>query len=180
MALLLRPWQWKDIPDLVRICNNIHIWNNLRDQMPKPYTVKDAGEWVRFNTTQRPMRNFCIEDEGRVIGGIGMVLQEDIYKKNIEIGYYIAEEYWGNGFATEAVRQMVDHIFSSMDCIRVYAEVFAHNQASMAVLRKNGFYLEAVHRKSVFKNDAYLDSHLFVKFHPDHRAPVAPCPKGQT
>jgi ribosomal-protein-alanine N-acetyltransferase len=164
MMLLLRPWQWKDIPDLVRICNNVHIWNNLRDQMPMPYTQKDAGEWVRFTNGQKPLRNFCIEADGHVVGGIGMVLHEDIYKKNIEIGYYIAEEYWGRGYATEAIRQMVDHIFSSMDCVRVYAEVFAHNQASMAVLRKNGFHLEAIHQKAIFKNEQLLDGHIWVRF----------------
>jgi [ribosomal protein S5]-alanine N-acetyltransferase len=166
MALHLRPWQWKDVPQLVRICNNVHIWNNLRDQMPRPYTRLDAEEWIRFNMQQDPMRNFCIEADAQVVGGIGLVLQQDIYKKNIEIGYYIAEEQWGKGYGTEAIRQMVDHIFATMDCVRIYAEVFAHNHASMAILRKNGFHQEAIHQKAIFKNEQLLDAHLWVKFRP--------------
>ena len=166
MAVRLRPWQWSDVSSMVRICNNIHVWNNLRDQMPWPYRQKDAEEWIRFNMQQHPPRNFCIEGDGAVAGGIGMVPQQDIYKRNVEIGYYVAEEYWGNGYATEAVRQMVDHIFATTDCVRVYAEVFAHNLASMAVLRKNGFHEEAVHENSIFKNGMLLDGHLWVRFRP--------------
>lgn len=164
MHLHLRPWQWKDIPDLVRICNNVHIWNNLRDQMPMPYTAKDAGEWIRFTSTQQPIRNFCIEADGVVAGGIGMVLHEDVYKKNIEIGYYIDEGLWGKGYATEAVRQLADYIFQTTDCTRLYAEVYAHNLASMSVLQKNGFQQEAILRKSIFKNEALLDAHIWVRF----------------
>jgi ribosomal-protein-alanine N-acetyltransferase len=164
MPVHLRPWQWKDVSQLVNICNNVHIWNNLRDQMPRPYTKRDAEEWVRFNSQQHPLRNFCIEADGVVVGGIGMVFQQDIYKKNIEVGYYIAEEEWGKGFASEAVRQLVDHIFATTDCIRVYAEVFAHNLGSMAVLRKNGFREEAVLHKSIFKNGHIMDAHIWVRF----------------
>lgn len=167
MAIHLRPWQWRDVPRLVHICNNIHIWNNLRDQMPRPYRTKDAEEWVRFNLQQQPQRNFCIDLDGDMIGGIGMVPQQDIYKRNVEIGYYLGEEYWGHGYATEAVRLMVDHVFASTDCYRLYAEVFAHNGASMAVLRKNGFHREAVLHKSIFKNNQLVDGHLWVRFRAD-------------
>jgi [ribosomal protein S5]-alanine N-acetyltransferase len=167
MPIHLRPWQWRDVPQLVHICNNVHIWNNLRDMMPRPYRQKDAEDWVRFNMQQQPIRNFCIEGEGMVAGGIGMVPQQDIYKRNMEIGYYIAEECWGQGYGTEAVRLMTEHIFTSTDCVRVYAEVFAHNLASMAVLRKNGFHREAIHRQAIFKNDQLVDAHLWVKFRPE-------------
>jgi [ribosomal protein S5]-alanine N-acetyltransferase len=167
MSIHLRPWQWKDVPHLVRIGNNNHIWNNLRDQMPRPYTQKDAEAWVRFNGNQQPMKDFCIECDGAVVGGIGMVLHDDIYKKNIEIGYYVEEAYWGKGYATEAVRQLVNHIFSTFDCVRIYAEVFAHNQPSMIVLQKNGFHEEAVHQKAIYKNGQILDAHLWVKFRPE-------------
>jgi RimJ/RimL family protein N-acetyltransferase len=47
--------------------------------------------------------------------------------------------------------------------VRLYAEVYAHNKASMQVLRNNGFYLEGIHRKCVFKNDALLDEYVWVK-----------------
>jgi RimJ/RimL family protein N-acetyltransferase len=116
---------------------------------------------------QQPPRNFCIDVDGEVAGGIGVVFQPDIYKRNIEIGYYVAEEYWGKGIGTEAVRLIVDHLFDTTDCVRIYAEVFAHNLASMAVLRKNGFKLEAIHHKAIFKNNELLDAHHWVKFRPD-------------
>ena len=168
MQIRLRPWQWSDIPNIVRICNNVHVWNNLRDQMPRPYTVRDAEEWVRYNKHLKPTRNFCIECDGQMVGGIGMVPQDDIYKRNAEIGYYVGEDFWGRGICTEAVRQIVDHVFATTDCVRIYAGVFSHNLGSMAVLRKNAFHLEAVHHKAIFKNDRLLDEHLWVRFRPGY------------
>ncbi|MFX6949463.1 GNAT family protein, partial [Acinetobacter baumannii] len=88
----------------------------------------------------------------QAIGGIGLILNSDVYIMSAEIGYWLAEPFWGQGIATEAVRQLVEYTFYYFDIVRLYAEVFETNKASMRVLEKNGFYLEGVRRKAVFKN----------------------------
>ena len=80
-----------------------------------------------------------------------------------EIGYWLAEPFWGQGIATEAVRQLVEYTFYYFDIVRLYAEVFETNKASMRVLEKNGFYLEGVRRKAVFKNGLLMDDFIWVK-----------------
>ena len=65
--------------------------------------------------------------------------QENIHKRTAELGYYIAQEYWGKGIMTEAVKQICEYVFGSSDIIRIYAEPFAHNSASCRVLEKAGF-----------------------------------------
>lgn len=160
----LRPWQKQDAQALAAIANNRHIWNNTRDSLPSPYTVMDAMQWMTHVKDQQPLQNFAVLYNGAIAGSIGCVPQKDVYRKSIEIGYFIGEEYWGKGIATEAVAQLTVYLENSFDLLRIYAEVFAHNKASMRVLQKNGFFLESIRRKSTIKNNEILDDYVWVKF----------------
>jgi RimJ/RimL family protein N-acetyltransferase len=82
---------------------------------------------------------FAVTADNKVIGSIGVFRQENIHKRTAELGYYIAQEYWGKGIMTEAVKQICEYVFGSSDIIRIYAEPFAHNSASCRVLEKAGF-----------------------------------------
>jgi ribosomal-protein-alanine N-acetyltransferase len=163
MTVVLREWRKSDIKPLAKIANNKKIWDNVRDILPHPYTEKDAKGWINLVKKQEVVTTFCIEANNEVAGSIGCTLKEDVYRKTIELGYFIAEEYWGKGIATEAVRQMVDYIEKNFDVVRIYAEVFDYNKASMKVLEKNGFYLESVRKKAAFKNGQVVDDCVWVK-----------------
>jgi RimJ/RimL family protein N-acetyltransferase len=58
---------------------------------------------------------------------------------------------------------MTEYSFYYFDIVRIYAEVFESNKASMRALEKNGYYLEGVRRKSVFKNNVLMDDYIWVK-----------------
>ncbi len=159
----LRPWRKEDAGQLAAIANNKKIWLNVRDRFPHPYTVTDALQWIAFCTSQEPMQNFAIEYDRQIAGSIGILIKEDVYRKSIEIGYFIGESFWGKGIATKAVALIMDHIIKAYDPVRVWAEVFEHNIASMRVLEKNGFALESIRKKSVFKNNLVLNDHVWVR-----------------
>ncbi|HEY1871473.1 MAG TPA: GNAT family N-acetyltransferase [Chitinophagaceae bacterium] len=163
MKVILREWKRSDAEALAKIANNKKIWDNVRDHLPHPYTLKDAHEWLDLVKAQKITTTFCIEAEGKLAGSIGIVLRDDVYRKTAEIGYFVGEEYWGKGIATEAIRQMVDYVKKEFDVVRIFAEVFEYNKASMKVLEKNGFYLECIRKKSVIKNNVILDDYVWVK-----------------
>ncbi|MBR2649067.1 MAG: GNAT family N-acetyltransferase [Sediminibacterium sp.] len=163
MAVIIRPWTLNDLPNLALYANNINIWNNLRNYFPHPYTEADAQAWLDKTIDASPLVNFAIDLDGQAIGGIGLILNSDVYIMSAEIGYWLAEPFWGQGIATEAVRQLVEYTFYYFDIVRLYAEVFETNKASMRVLEKNGFYLEGVRRKAVFKNGLLMDDFIWVK-----------------
>ncbi|MDQ6813173.1 MAG: GNAT family N-acetyltransferase, partial [Bacteroidota bacterium] len=136
-----------------------------RDRFPHPYTVGNAVEWIAFSLGQKPIQNMAVTFDGKIAGSIGVVPKDDVYRKSIEIGYFIGEEYWGRGIATCAVSLLIDYIkLHFFDVSRIYAEVFAHNKASMKVLEKNGFHLEGIREKAVVKNNVVMDDHVWVKF----------------
>jgi len=163
MNVILREWKRSDAAALARIANNKKVWDNVRDRLPHPYTKKDAKEWLALVKKQNITTTFCVEVDGEMAGSIGFTLKEDVYRKNAEIGYFIGEEYWGKGVATEAVRQLMNYIQKNFDLVRIYAEVFEYNRASMKVLEKNGFYLECIRKKAAIKNDMILDDYVWVK-----------------
>jgi [ribosomal protein S5]-alanine N-acetyltransferase len=163
MIVRLREWRYDDSKALAEIANSKKIWDNVRDSLPHPYTETDAREWLEKVKDRESLTSFCVEVDGNVAGSIGVVPREDVYRKTIEIGYFIGEKFWGQGVGTEAVKQMLDFIKVNFDVVRVFAEVFEYNKASMRVLEKNGFYLETIRRKGAFKNGTFIDDFVWVK-----------------
>jgi RimJ/RimL family protein N-acetyltransferase len=161
--VILRPWKYDDAEALVGIANNKNIWNNVRDRLPSPYTINDAKDWIAFTVLQNPKTNFAVAYNGVLAGSAGCILKDDINRRSIEIGYFIGEDFWGKGIATEAVKLIAAYAVKEFNPVRMYAEVFENNKASMRVLQKNGFYLEAIHRRSVIKNKVVMDDYVWVK-----------------
>lgn len=162
MQVKLRPWRNSDINHLA---NNKKIWDNVRDYFPHPYTLKNAEDWIAGVEGKKPVSHFAIEVEGRLAGGTGVILKEDVARISAEIGYWLGEEFWGKGVGTEAIRLLLEIIVKDFpEIIRVYAETFAFNKASMKVLEKNGFHLECIRKKAVIKNGIILDDYVWVKY----------------
>lgn len=161
----IRPWEWSDAKRLATLINNKHIWDNVRDILPHPYTLTDAESFLQHSISAKTPTNFAVLLNGELVGGIGFIPKEDVYKLNAEIGYWIAQDYWGRGIATAAIGAMINTIRElSPQTIRVYAEIFAHNTGSMRALEKNGFVLESVRKKNVVKNGIIMDDHVYVLF----------------
>lgn len=162
---ILRPWRISDIPDVARCAANPKIAANLRDCFPYPYTEADARDYVTSCIQAGESRQLCraIEVEGRAAGSIGVFLQDDVYRKSAELGYWLAEEFWGRGIMTDAVRRLCDEAFQRFGIVRIYAEPYAYNLGSRRVLEHAGFQLEGVLRKSVFKNGQLYDSCIYAR-----------------
>lgn len=165
MNVLIRPWQATDAQPLVTLANNKKIWDNVRDYFPHPYTAQDAEQWLALNVGIRPVLNFVIEVDSNFAGSIGMVPKTDIYRNNMEIGYWLGEPFWGKGIATKAITLICEEIAKDYPHInRICAEVFENNKASMRALEKNGFVLECIRKKAAIKNHQLLDDYVWVKF----------------
>jgi RimJ/RimL family protein N-acetyltransferase len=163
---VLREWRRGDEPSLVRHANNRNVWINLRDTFPFPYTPADAKSWIRLATAHARDYVFAIDVDGFAVGAIGLKPGEDIHRFSAEIGYWLGEEFWNRGIATEAVRAVTNHAFATLGMARVHAEVFHWNTASMRVLEKAGFVREGVLAKSVFKDRQWADQVVFARVTP--------------
>jgi len=165
MNCKIRRWELSDARDLATALSNKKIQDNLRDGLPYPYTEQDGKEFISAMLTANGNDTFAfaITVNGKVIGSIGAFRQTNIHNKIAELGYYIAEEYWGKGIMTEAVKQLCDYVFSHTDIIRIYAEPFAYNIGSCRVLEKAGFQYEGTLRSNALKNGNVLDMKMYSK-----------------
>ena len=163
MEVKIRSWELSDAKDLAVALSNKNVQNNLRDGLPYPYTEKDGAEFISamLNADKNDTFAFAITADEKVIGCIGVFRQANIHRKTAELGYYIAEEYWGKGIMTEAVRQICNYVFENSDIIRIYAEPFATNFASCRVLEKAGFQLEGTLRSNAVKNGKVMDMKMY-------------------
>lgn len=163
MTCNIRKWRITDAPDLAAALNNKKILDNLRDGLPYPYTERDAEEYISamLASDENKTFAFAITVDDRAVGSIGVFRQDNIHFRTAELGYYVAEPYWGKGICTEAVKKACAHVFEHSDIIRIYAEPFAHNAASCRVLEKAGFQLEGVLRSNAVKNGEIIDMKLY-------------------
>lgn len=157
----LRPWRTEDAAALLRHADNPRVANNLRDRFPSPYTPADAEAWLSIVTRSDPLLDLAIVIDDEPVGGIGLALGSDIERVSAEVGYWIGEDYWGRGLATEALRAIVPWAIVSFALTRLYATTFAHHRASRRVLEKAGFSLEGILRRAAIKRDEVLDLALY-------------------
>lgn len=157
----LRPLKMRDKEAIASLANNKELWDNLRDIMPHPYTLKDAEFYIDMMTSDDSPPTFAIDLDGQFIGVIGLVPQTDVYRKTAEIGYWLGQPYWGKGIMSEAVQLLTNYGLHELGFIRIHAGIFEYNVGSMKVLEKCGYQKDGIFKKSIFKNDKIWDEHRY-------------------
>lgn len=169
MTVALREWILEDAPPLAKFIDNPNVQNNLRDGIPYPYTEKDAEEYIKGVLSQQPGTIFAraILADGSVVGSISVSRKDNVHRLTAELGYFLAEPYWGRGITSEAIRQITAFIFSNTDIVRIFAEPYAYNIASCRALEKAGYVYEGTLRKNAIKNGKFLDMKMYAIIKPD-------------
>ena len=162
--IILEKWSLEDKFRLNALCNSIDR-SFLSDRIPYPYTDRDAEAWLsmvsRLDGSEGIFR--AIKKDVQLIGNISVEKKADIYRLDGEIGYYLLDEYKGQGIMTEAVSQICELAFSELDICRITGLVFAENTASARVLEKNGFKPEGCMNQAVIKNGMLHDLLVYGK-----------------
>ena len=153
----LRPLTDNDADSLARQLNNKKVWDNLRDALPYPYTSQDAAWFINFQQNDPLLTCYGIVVDGEVVGNIGFTRSEDIERFTAEVGYYIGEDYWGQGIMSAALSEAVEDYFKTTEVVRLFATPFDYNKASAKVLEKAGFTLKCIFTKGVYKNAQFVD-----------------------
>jgi [ribosomal protein S5]-alanine N-acetyltransferase len=140
-----------------KIRNHPVVLNNGYDKTPNPFTNEDAISFIDQQLGMKQPQRFLIFEDGELAGEIGISINEDVFRLNAEIGYFIAENFWGKGIATAAIEKMTNYVFEKFNIIRIVAG------ASMKALEKNGYYLESIRKNAVIKNGEIIDDYIWVK-----------------
>ena len=164
MKIEIRTWRMADAPSLAKALDNKKLHENLRDGLPFPYTVSDAEDYISAMLSADCEQTYvwAITVNNVAVGSISAFRKDNIHRLTAEMGYYLAEEYWGKGVMTEVIKQVCGYIFVNTDIVRIFAEPFADNTASCRVLEKVGFVCEGTLRKNAIKNGNLIDTKLYA------------------
>ena len=99
-------------------------------------------------------------DQPGLIGNITVRFPR--HPQQADIGYWLGEPFWNQGYMTEAVRLVCHFSFKYLDAARVYATVFVGNISSRRALEKNGFSLDGTLRCHVYKGGKWVDGWFFT------------------
>ena len=163
MNCKIRKWKLTDAKNIAVALSNKKIQDNLRDGLPYPYTEQDGIDFISsmLSANEDETFAFAITLDDKAIGSIAVFRQQNIHRQTAEMGYYIAEEYWGKGIMTDAVKQICEYVFKNSDILRIYAEPFAFNAGSCRVLEKAGFQYEGTLRNNAVKNGKVIDMKMY-------------------
>jgi RimJ/RimL family protein N-acetyltransferase len=133
--LTLRGPTLADVKAIARLANDRRIAENTR-RLPHPYLIGHAVEFVRATASDLRETVFLIENGHTPIGVVGIDWREPGAP---ELGYWLGVEYWGQGFATEAARAVIDFTFEEFDAEQLISGARVANPASRNILEKCGF-----------------------------------------
>lgn len=128
-------------------------------------SVREAMEAARTAPRHDYELAVTLTDTGEVIGQV--TLRTDRYiprirQRTSELGYMLRRDCWGRGLATEAARLLLDFGFRELGLHRVFAVVGEDHPASIRVLEKLGFRLEARHVKDAYELGAWLTTLIYA------------------
>ena len=134
--LVLRAPRLEDAKAIATLANDRRIAENTR-RIPHPYTLDDAEQFISGTAAATGEMALTITlADGAVIGGCGLNLLDGPAP---DIGYWLGVPHWGKGYATEAVRALIDYAFTELDHTAVQAGARVTNPASRRILEKCGF-----------------------------------------
>lgn len=136
--LVMRAPSKRDLDGIVKLANNIKV-AEMTATIPHPYTKKDGESWLEKVSSGRgySLVLYAKGETRKLVGVAGFGHRGE--ENNPEIGYWIGEDHWGQGYATEASRALIDHAFSETAIDALSASCRIQNEASRRVIEKCGF-----------------------------------------
>jgi len=162
-VIILRPLVQEYAPIIAEYCNNYNIFKSTLS-LPYPYTLEHAESWIA--TAQENVRGeksfeFAIIEptSGEVVGAVGLSYHKENRKG--ELGYWIAEQYWGKSYGTAAAEAMLKFAFQEKNYHKVFGRFLINNPASGRIMQKIGMKEVGVFVDDVYKEDKFETVHYY-------------------
>ena len=163
--LVLGGFSVADAPELQRLAGAREIADTTL-RIPHPYLLEHALGWIDQQNRDEGddhSATFAVrlEPSHQLIGSVGL---SDIDQEHsqAELGFWIGVDWWGQGYAREAARAVIQYGFESLNLNRIVAHHMARNPASGRVLQAVGMQREGLLRQRVVKWGEYEDVVLYA------------------
>lgn len=180
---------WSSFPSIITL--RLYLREIVRDDADDVYLLRSDADVQRYNS--RPMRSvieaqalistmqhwyrsvqavqwgITIGDDNRVVGICGLHDWKPNHQRAM-IGYDLAREHWGQGFASEAIREVLQLGFEQLSLHQIQAETIVENVRSVRLLERLGFTREGVRREHSLEDDGeYHGTAMYGLLRADYR-----------
>ncbi|WP_280768070.1 GNAT family N-acetyltransferase [Salipaludibacillus daqingensis] len=161
--LLLRPLHGSDANRIEELASKYDVAKTTLN-IPHPYPPGSAKNFIqRVNISQEngELVIFAIIEKSsqHLIGLINIKINAT--HKRGELGYWIGASYWGQGYCTEAARELLRYCFKELDLNKVLANAFKNNPGSWRVMEKIGLIYEGTLKQHVYRFDQFYDLMMY-------------------
>ena len=157
--LFIRAYKAQDKEKVYEVINAKGIYQTTLN-IPYPYPKEQVEIWMQFTLKnaqyQRGYEWGIFDKKENYIGNIGIV-NIDWKNRNAEVTYFIGENYWNLGYATEVVEEVLHFAFYELELERIKGRCMTCNPASKRVMQKCHFVEEGIARHEVYKEGVYQD-----------------------
>jgi len=174
--LILRPFALADAPDVQRLAGDRDVASTTL-RIPHPYEDGAAERWIaghqeKFDRGELVNFAITVRPAGQLIGCISLTIERE--HRAAELGYWIGKPWWGQGYATEAAKAVVQYGFEVLGLNRIYAHHFTRNPSSGRIMQKLGMSYEGRHRQAVLKWGRFEDIETYAILKNDRQPTVMP------
>ena len=149
--LILRGWKYDDYLDFHEFVSDDRVGQNAECQVVKD--VEESKNSIKRYIMCNQSYAIVLKSENKVIGSIGMDdISPDKELKNLNqryIGYTINPNYWGNGYAPEAVKFLIKYLFEELKLDLIWSSHYDFNIKSKRVIQKCGFNYKFTREKTL-------------------------------
>lgn len=149
-----------------------------RDEVTKYYgmdslkRLEDAEKMIAsfpktFNSNRGIRWGMVVKESGAFIGTVGLN-NLNAGSKRAEVGFELHPSFWNGGYTSEAVKEIINYSFNTLELHRLGAVTFPQNEASISLLKKLGFVKEGTLRGYLFQNNQSHDAFVFSLLETDH------------
>ena len=158
--LLLREVNSDDALDIFEFASDRQVtkytfWNTHR-------SIEDTGKFISFLKSPDNVTWAIVLKESELVIGYCFFHSLERDHKKAEISFGISRDYWGQGYATEAVREVLSYGFEKGKLRRIEGTCMLENLASSRVMEKLGMKFEKVIQNARQKNSVYYDLNLYI------------------
>ena len=167
--LILRPLELSDADDFFIMNNNPKVNTYLRNPIK---TITEAKQYVKkiiddYQNIDIARFAVILKETNKLIGFSGLKFRNTEENNHVnfhDLGYRFSEEYWNNGFATEAAIAWLDYGFNEMKLSTIFACAFIENSGSNKVLNKLGFkFMNQYSVNNTILNWYKIDKQKYIK-----------------
>jgi [ribosomal protein S5]-alanine N-acetyltransferase len=163
--LLIRPLFERDAEAIFAMCSNPNmtrftLWDTHRSMDDTLHFVRQYAVSRYLERLPEPMA-VTLKSEGEPIIGTAGCFWVSIADESMEMGYNVAEPHWGHGYAVEAARKLIEHVFAVYPVQRLQLRIFEGNDGSVRVAEKLGFHLDGILRSALVRYGRRWDVRIY-------------------